>query len=151
MLQVGSLAPDFSAKDQHGRSVRLKDFRGKKVVLYFYPQDFTPTCTTQACNLRDHYQTLSKKGYVVIGVSPQDVASHQKFAERHQLPFILLADPDQTIIKKYGVWGEKSLYGRRYMGVFRTTFVIDENGRIEKIISKVKAKEHAAQILESEA
>lgn len=147
MLREGDTAPDFAARNQHGNLIRLSDFRGKKVVLYFYPQDFTPTCTVQACNLRDNYAALKKKGYEVLGISPQDEASHQRFAQRHQLPFTLLADTDKAISKKYGAWGQKTLFGHKYMGIKRMTFVIDENGVIEKIISKVKARDHAAQIV----
>ncbi|MCS6917659.1 MAG: thioredoxin-dependent thiol peroxidase [Chitinophagales bacterium] len=148
-LQPGDPAPDFSATDQNGNEIRLKDLRGKKVVLYFYPKDFTPTCTAQACNLRDHHAELVRKGYVVIGVSPQDAETHKRFEQKHQLPFALLADPDKTLIKKYGVWGKKNFMGRSFMGVLRTTFVINEKGIIEKIIDQVKASNHADQIVSS--
>lgn len=146
-LQAGQKAPAFSAKDQDGNTVSLKDFRGRKVVLYFYPEDDTPTCTTQACNLRDNYGTLKKAGYDVIGISPNDEKSHQKFKTKFDLPFTLLADPDHKIINVYGVWGEKNLYGRKYMGLHRTTFVIDEKGVIEKVILRPRSKVHAEEIL----
>ena len=135
-LQVGEKAPPFSGKDQDGNTVSLKDFRGRKVVLYFYPEDDTPTCTTQACNLRDNYAILKKAGYEIIGISPNDEKSHQKFKAKFQLPFTLLADSERRIIEKYGVWGEKKLYGRTYDGLHRTTFVLDEKGVIEKIFLK---------------
>lgn len=146
-LQVGQKAPAFSAKDQDGNTVSLKEFRGRKLLLYFYPEDDTPTCTTQACNLRDNYGLLKKSGYEVVGISPNDVISHQKFQAKFKLPFTLLADPQHTIINKYGVWGEKKLYGRTYDGLHRTTFVIDEKGVIEKIILRPRSKVHAAEIL----
>src|SRR6476469_1130985 len=132
-LQAGDKAPLFSGKEQDGNLVSLKDFRGRKVVLYFYPEDDTPTCTTQACNLRDNYGALKKAGYEVIGISPNDEKSHQKFKTKFSLPFTLIADPQRRIIETYGVWGEKKLYGRTYDGLHRTTFVIDEKGVIEKI------------------
>jgi len=146
-LKEGDKAPDFTGIDQDEKKVNLSSFKGKKVILYFYPKDLTSTCTVQACNLRDNYTLLTKKGYVVIGVSPDDVKSHQKFIEKNQLPFILIADTEQTILNAYGVWGEKSMYGRKYMGVHRTTFVIDEKGRIERVILKPKSSEHAKEIL----
>ena len=146
-LQAGEKAPSFSAKDQHGNKVSLSDFKGKKVVLYFYPEDDTPACTTQACNLRDHYSTLQREGYVVLGVSPNDEASHRKFAEKYSLPFALLADPKHTIIDKYGVWGEKNLYGRKYMGLHRTTFLINEKGIIERVLLRPRTKVHTEEIL----
>jgi peroxiredoxin Q/BCP len=146
-LEPGQLAPAFNGKDQNGNTIALKDLKGKKVVLYFYPQDDTPACTTQACNLRDHYSVLQKEGYIIIGISPDDMASHKKFEEKYSLPFSLLADPQHKIIEKYGVWGEKNLYGRKYMGLHRTTFVIDEQGRIMKILKKPKTKMHAEEIL----
>lgn len=147
MLQEGKKAPAFKGKDQNGGIVSLSDFKGRKIVLYFYPQDDTPTCTTQACNLRDNYGLLKNKGYVVIGVSPDEVAKHKKFENKYDLPFTLIADPELKIIEKYGVWGEKQMYGKKYMGLIRTTFVIDENGIITKIIGKPKAKEHAQEII----
>jgi len=147
ILQEGSKAPAFKGKDQNGNTVSLSDFKGKKIVLYFYPQDDTPTCTTQACNLRDNYGILKNHGFEVIGVSPDEVTKHKKFETKHELPFTLIADPELKIIEKYGVWGEKSMYGKKYMGLLRTTFIIDEKGIIKTIISKPKAKVHAEEIL----
>lgn len=146
-LQTGDKAPEFSIPDQDGNKVKLSSFRGKKVILYFYPKDMTPGCTAQACNLRDNYKSLLKKGYVVLGISTDDERSHRKFADKEKLPFPLLADTDKVVHEKYGTWGEKSMYGRKFMGTLRTTFVIDENGKIEEIISKVNTKDHTAQIL----
>ena len=146
-LKIGDMAPAIKANNQNGEEVKLSDFEGKKVVLYFYPKDSTPGCTQEACNLRDNYNTLIKQGYVVLGVSPDGEKSHLKFIEKHELPFDLLADTEKEIIKSYGVWGEKKMYGRTYMGVIRSTFVIDEEGKIEDIIEKVKVKDHTAQIL----
>lgn len=146
-LKEGDKAPDFTGIDQDGKKVKLSSFKGKKVILYFYPKDLTSTCTVQACNLRDNYAKLTKKGYVVIGVSPDDVKSHQKFIEKNELPFLLIADTMQEILNAYGVWGEKSMYGRKYMGVHRTTFVIDEKGKIERVILKPKSSQHAEEIL----
>jgi len=146
-LQIGDQAPDFEAKNQNDETVKLSDFRGKKVVLYFYPKDNTSGCTAQACNLRDNYTELQDKGYEVIGVSKDGVKSHQKFAEKQELPFTLIADEDTQINQAYGVWKEKSMYGRKYMGTARTTFIINEDGKIEDIIEKVKTKEHTTQIL----
>jgi peroxiredoxin Q/BCP len=146
-LQEGDKAPAFSGIDQDGKKVSLSEFKGKKVVLYFYPQDLTPTCTVQSCNLRDNYSLLKQKGFEVIGVSPDDEKSHIKFREKHQLPFNLIADTNHAIIDKYGVWGEKQLYGRKYMGLHRTTFVIDEKGKIEKIFLRPKNKQHAEEIV----
>lgn len=148
-LEAGVKAPVFSGKDQNGKTVKLSDFKGKKVALYFYPQDMTPTCTVQACNLRDNYSLLQANGIQVIGVSPDEVSSHKKFEERHQLPFPLIADTKHAIIEKYGVWGEKQLYGRKYMGLHRTTFLINEKGVIEKVFLKPKSKQHAEEILEA--
>ncbi|MCS7081389.1 MAG: thioredoxin-dependent thiol peroxidase [Bacteroidetes bacterium] len=146
-LRVGDQAPDFEAYDQHGRPVRLSDFRGRKVVLYFYPKDGTPGCTQEACSLRDHHEELLRRGLVVIGVSPDGVESHRRFAEKHGLPFLLLSDPEGKIAQQYGVWGERSLYGRTFIGVRRTTFLIDEEGRIAHIFQKVRTSAHAEQIL----
>ena len=146
-LHVGDTAPDFESLNQDGETVKLSDFRGKKVILYFYPKDNTPGCTAQACNLRDNYQELQKAGYEILGVSTDGVDSHQKFIQKQELPFTLIADEDKTVNEKYGVWQEKSMYGRKYMGTVRKTFIIDESGIIEDIIKKVKTKDHSAQIL----
>lgn len=146
-LKIGDKAPDFSVKDQSGKQVNLSDFKGKKVVLYFYPKDNTPGCTAEACNLRDNYSAFQKAGYEILGVSKDDEKSHQKFIDKFELPFTLLADTEKDIHEKYGTWVEKSMYGRKYMGTKRVTFVIDEDGKIEDIIEKVKTKEHTAQIL----
>ena len=146
-LQKGDRAPAFEAVDQNGNLVNLSDFTGKKVVLYFYPKDDTPGCTAQACNLRDNYEALLKSGFVVLGVSVDDEKSHQKFAKKYELPFPLLADTDHKIVEAYGVWVEKNMYGRQYMGTARTTFVIDESGLIAEVIQKVDTKEHTSQIL----
>lgn len=146
-LQVGDAAPEFAAKDQNGEEIKLSDSRGKKVILYFYPKDNTPGCTAQACNLRDNYEVLLNKGYIVLGVSVDDEKSHQKFIKKFDLPFPLLADTDHAIVEAYGVWVEKSMYGRTFMGIARTTFVINENGVIEEIIGKVDTKNHTDQIL----
>jgi len=146
-LQVGDPAPAFTVKDQNGSEVKLSDFKGEKVVLYFYPKDNTPTCTNQACNIRDNYELLLKKGYKVFGVSPDSEKSHQKFIRKHNLPFPLLADTGHQMVEAYGVWGEKTLFGRTYMGVLRTTFVINKKGIIEEIISKVESSKHTDQIL----
>ena len=146
-LKVGSPAPKIQAKNQSGNVVNLSDFLGKKVVLYFYPQDNTPTCTVEACNLRDNYESLQDKGYVVLGVSPDSEKKHTKFIEKFQLPFDLLADEDLKICNDYGVWAEKTTFGKTYMGVVRTTFIIDEKGMIAEIIDKVESKRHSEQIL----
>lgn len=146
-LQIGDKAPSFEAKDQEGNMVKLADFQGKKVVLYFYPKDNTPACTAQACSLRDNYEVLLSKGYVVLGVSVDNEQSHQKFIKKFDLPFPLLVDTDHALVETYGVWVEKSMYGRTYMGTARTTFVIDEQGLVKEIISKVDTKNHANQIL----
>lgn len=149
MLRVGDKAPDFRINDQDGKPVRLSDFRGSKVVLYFYPRDMTPGCTAEACNLRDNYRSMKKKGYEILGVSTDTEKSHKKFAEKEKLPFRLLADTEKSIHESYGTWIEKSMYGRKYMGTARITFVIDEKGVIEDIIDKVDTKNHVSQILES--
>lgn len=146
-LQEGQKAPAFTGIDQEGKKWSLADLKGKKVVLYFYPEDDTPTCTVQACNLRDNYSLLKKNGFTVIGVSPDDPAKHRKFREKFSLPFTLISDPEHKIIDKYGVWGEKNLYGRQYMGLHRTTFVIDEAGVITKIFLRPKNKAHAEEIV----
>lgn len=148
-LQEGQKAPAFTGVDQDGNKISLVDLKGQKVVLYFYPEDDTPTCTVQACNLRDNYGLLLKAGFTVIGVSPNNEKEHQKFREKFSLPFPLLADPQHKIIEKYGVWGAKNLYGRDYMGLHRTTFVIDEKGIIEKIFLRPKNKAHAEEIVKS--
>ena len=142
----GKKAPAFSAIDQDGEKIKLADFKGKKLALYFYPKDNTSTCTVQACNLRDGFKMLEKQGITVVGVSPDDEKSHLKFITKHELPFRIIADTDKKLVEKFGVWGEKQLYGNKYMGVFRTTFLIDETGVVVKIISKPKVKEHAAEI-----
>jgi peroxiredoxin Q/BCP len=146
-LQVGDKAPDFKAKDQNGKTVSLKDFKGKKVALYFYPEDDTSVCTVQACNFRDNYPQLQDEGYEVIGVSPQGVESHKKFETKYSLPFTLLADEDKKIINAYGVWGLKKLYGNEFMGIQRATFVIDEKGKIAKIIGRALSKKSSQQVL----
>lgn len=148
MLEVGTKAPEFTLPDKNGNSISLTDFAGKKVVLYFYPKDNTPGCTRQACAFAGVYEKFKKINTVVIGVSKDSVASHQKFAEKHSLPFILLSDPELTAIQAYGVWQEKKLYGKVSMGVVRSTFIIDENGMIEKVMPKVKPDTNAAEILE---
>lgn len=139
-LQEGDKAPGFTGKDANGNKTSLAHYKGKKLVLYFYPQDDTPTCTIQACNLRDNDALLRKEGFSIIGISPDDEKSHQKFEKKFNLPFTLVADPDHAIIDRYGVWGEKQLYGRKYMGLHRTTFLIDEKGIIRKIFLKPKSK-----------
>lgn len=146
-LKPGDAAPDFDTRDQSGNPIRLSDYRGKKVVLYFYPKDDTSGCTAQACDLRDNYADLKKAGYEVIGVSVDGEKSHQKFIAKYELPFTLLADTEKQVVEAYGVWVEKSMYGRKYMGTARTTFLIDENGVITDIIEKVDTKKHTGQIL----
>ena len=147
MLQPGTKAPDFTLPDKDGREVSLSDFLGKKVVLYFYPKDNTPGCTRQACAFAGAYKEFQSKGVEVIGISKDSVASHVKFAEKHGLPFVLLSDPELKAISAYGVWQEKKLYGKVSMGVVRTTFIIDEQGNIEKVMPKVKPDTNAAEIL----
>ena len=147
MLQENDKAPAFSGTDQDGNKVSLKDFKGKKLVIFFYPEDDTPTCTIQACNLRDNYALLKKEGLEVIGISPNDEKDHRKFKEKFSLPFTLLADPKHSVIDKFGVWGEKQLYGRKYMGLHRTTFLIDEKGMIRKVFLRPKNKAHAEEII----
>lgn len=149
MLEIGMKAPDFKLKDKDGREVSLSELAGKKTVLYFYPKDNTPGCTRQACAFAGAYGEFEKRGVVVIGISKDSVASHQKFAEKYGLPFILLSDPELEAIKAYGVWQEKKLYGKVSMGVVRTTFVIDENGIIERVMPKVKPDTSAAEILQT--
>jgi peroxiredoxin Q/BCP len=147
-LKEGSKAPEFTSTDQEGNTVSLNQFLGKTVVLYFYPKDDTPGCTAEACDFRDNYQGLKSKGLIVLGVSTDDEKSHQKFAAKHSLPFTLLADTGKEIVEAYGVWGEKNLYGKKYMGTNRTTFIIDEHGNIIHIIRKVDSKSPTAQVLE---
>ncbi|MGR0279717.1 thioredoxin-dependent thiol peroxidase [Marinomonas dokdonensis] len=146
-LAIGQTAPDFTAKDEHGKDITLSQFKGKKVVLYFYPKDSTPGCTAQACNLRDNYQALLDQGYVVLGVSTDTEKRHQNFITKHELPFPLIADTEREVHELYGTWQLKKFMGKEFMGTVRTTFIIDENGLISDIISKVKTKEHTAQIL----
>ena len=146
-LNPGDKAPDFKGKDQDGNPISLADFKGYKLVLYFYPKDNTPGCTSQACNLRDNYDMLLEKGYKVVGVSADSEKSHQKFIEKHNLPFPLIADTEKEILKAFDVWGPKKFMGKEYMGINRTTFVIDEEGVISEVISKVKTKDHVAQII----
>ena len=148
-MKVGDKAPEYLGFNEKGEEIHLSNYRGKKVVLYFYPKDSTSGCTAQACNLRDNYDTLRQAGYEVIGVSVDSEKSHQKFIEKNNLPFTLIADTDKKLVTEFGVWGEKSMYGRKYMGTFRTTFIINEEGIIERVIGpkEVKTKEHAAQIL----
>jgi peroxiredoxin Q/BCP len=146
-LQAGDKAPAFKAKNENGETVSLADFKGKKLVLYFYPKDDTPGCTAEACDLRDNYKLFQKQGYEILGVSPDNEAKHQKFIAKYELPFSLLADTDNVVATAYGTWGEKSMYGKKYMGILRTTFVIDEKGKIEKVIEKVDTKKHTTQLL----
>ncbi|MDD4719940.1 MAG: thioredoxin-dependent thiol peroxidase [Bacteroides sp.] len=148
-MKVGDKAPDYLGIDQNGKEIYLSSYKGKKVVLYFYPKDNTPGCTAQACNLRDNYTSLQKEGYEVIGVSIDDEKSHQRFIDKNSLPFTLIADSEKKLVQQFGVWGEKKNFGRTYMGVFRTTFIINEEGVIERVIGpkEVKTKEHTAQIL----
>lgn len=146
-LKVGSKAPAFKGKDQDGNIISLADFKGKKLILFFYPKDNTPGCTAEACSLRDNYALLQKNGFELLGISIDDEKSHQKFITKHSLPFPLLADSDKKVVEAYGLWIEKSMYGRKYMGTARTTFLIDEAGKISHIIEKVDTKDHAMQIL----
>lgn len=149
MLKEGSKAPDFTARDQNGEKVKLSEYKGQKVVLYFYPKDDTPGCTKEACSFRDSNDVYAEKDIKVFGISIDDEKSHQKFITKYQLPFDLIADIDKKIVEKYGVWGEKSMYGRTYMGTHRKTFLIDEEGRIAKIFDKVKVSEHADEVLKA--
>jgi thioredoxin-dependent peroxiredoxin len=144
----GENAPDFSAKDQNGSSISLSDFRGKTLILYFYPKDDTPGCTAEACSFRDNYQSLLAKGFAVIGVSTDDEKSHKKFETKYSLPFPLIADADKKIVEAYGVWVEKNMYGKKYMGTARTTFLIDPNGVIIKVIDKVDTKNSSQQVID---
>jgi peroxiredoxin Q/BCP len=149
MLTPGQKAPSFSLASDSGETISLPGLKGKKVVLYFYPKDDTSGCTVEACEFRDSWPAVRKAGAVVLGVSPDDVTSHVKFKKKFGLPFPLLADPDHAVAERYGVWGEKSMYGRKYLGIHRTTFVIDEEGRIVKVFERVKPKGHAAEVLEA--
>jgi peroxiredoxin Q/BCP len=149
MLKEGSTAPAFKITDANGETVNLKDLRGQKVVLYFYPKDDTPGCTKEACSFRDAFSKFKKQDIAVLGVSPDSEKSHQKFATKYKLPFTLLADTDRSIVEAYGVWGEKKFMGRTYMGVNRTTFLIDEKGKIKKIFEKVKPEDHASEVLQA--
>lgn len=148
-MQTGDKAPELLGRDENGNEVRLSDFAGRKLALYFYPKDMTSGCTTEACNLRDNYKELKAAGYEVVGVSVDDEKSHQKFIAKHELPFPLIADTEKKLVEEFGVWGEKSMYGRKYFGTFRTTFIIGEDGTVERIIGpkQIKVKDHAAQIL----
>ena len=151
-MNVGDRIPDILGIDENGQEVRASDFAGKKLVLYFYPKDSTPGCTSQACNLRDSYEVLGDKGYEVLGVSVQDGKSHKRFIEKNALPFHLIADTEHTLNETFGTWGENSMCGRKYMGTFRTTFIIDENGIIERVMGpkEIKVKEHSQQILQNQ-
>ena len=148
-MTIGTKVPDLLGLNEKGEEIRLSQYAGKKLVLYFYPKDSTSGCTTEACNLRDNYAALRRAGYEVVGVSVDSAASHQKFIAKHELPFPLIADTDKTLVEAFGVWGEKSMYGRKYMGTFRTTFIINEEGIVERIFlpKEIKVKEHAEQIL----
>jgi len=146
-LEAGTKAPAFTGATADGSKVKLSDYKGQKLALYFYPKDATPGCTKQACNLRDNIDDLTAEGIAVVGVSPDDLASHEKFADKHELNFPLIADPDRKIIEKYGVWGEKKLYGKTFMGLARTTFLIDENGVIAHVFKRPKVADHTAEIL----
>lgn len=148
-MKIGDKAPEVLGYDENGNEIRLSDFAGRKLVLYFYPKDMTSGCTAQACSLRDNYSELRRQGYEVLGVSVQDGRSHQKFIEKNELPFHLIADTEQKLHEQFGTWGEKSMYGRKYMGTFRTTFIINEEGIVERIMlpKEIKTKEHARQIL----
>ncbi|HMN06974.1 MAG TPA: thioredoxin-dependent thiol peroxidase [Flavobacteriales bacterium] len=147
-LQIGDKAPQVHGFDQDGRPVSLQDYAGRDLVLYFYPKDFTPGCTAEACSLRDEHSALQEAGYEVLGVSPDTVEKHKRFAEKHGLPFRLLADPDKVVAKAYGVWGRKKFMGREFDGILRTTFLIDKKGVIKDIIGKVRTKDHAQQVME---
>ncbi|MFY8020018.1 MAG: thioredoxin-dependent thiol peroxidase [Bacteroidia bacterium] len=146
-LNIGDKAPEFACKNEKGELVSLKDFKGKKLVLYFYPKDDTPGCTAEACDLRDNYHQFINQGFEILGVSPDSEKKHQKFITKYELPFSLLADEEHSVAEAYGVWGEKSMYGRKYMGILRTTFVIDEKGKIVQIIDKVDTKAHSKQLI----
>ena len=149
MMNIGDKAPEVLGRDENGNEIRLDDFKGKKLVLYFYPKDMTSGCTTEACNLRDNYGELQAQGYEVVGVSVDDEKKHRRFIEKNELPFHLIADTEKALVERFGVWGEKKMCGRTYMGTLRTTFIIGEDGTIERIITpkEIKVKDHAAQIL----
>ena len=149
MLSAGDTAPDFTTRDTDGNEVKLSDFRGRKVVLYFYPKDDTPGCTKQACSIRDSYSEFEERGIKVLGISLDDQASHRKFADKYELPFTLLADTDHSVADAFGVYGEKQFMGKKYMGVSRVTFLIDEQGRVTKVMDKVNVDEHADEVLEA--
>ena len=148
-MNIGDKAPDVLGRDENGNEIKLDDFKGRKLALYFYPKDMTSGCTTEACNLRDNYDELRRQGFDVVGVSVDDECKHRRFIAKNSLPFHLIADTEKALVEKFGVWGEKKMYGRTYMGTMRTTFIIGEDGLIERIITpkEVKVKEHAAQIL----
>jgi peroxiredoxin Q/BCP len=148
-LNIGDTAPDFKVANQDGKQTSLKDFAGKKVILYFYPKADTPGCTAESCNLRDNFDDLLGKGFEIIGVSPDNQQKQKKFADKYNLPFNLLADEGKDVIKAYGAWGFKKMYGKEYEGLLRTTYVIDEKGKIEQVFTKVKTKDHASQILQA--
>jgi len=147
LLKEGDKAPAFKGINEKGENVKLSDYKGKKLVIYFYPKDSTPGCTAEACDLRDNYSRFQSEGYEILGVSPDGVKSHVKFIEKYELPFSLIADEDHSIAEEFGAWGEKSMYGKKYMGILRSTFVIDEKGKIEKVIEKVDTKAHTKQLL----
>ena len=149
LLKKGDVAPDFKGLNQNDETISLSDFKGKKVILYFYPKDNTPGCTAESCNLNENYDAWISKGYEVVGVSPDSVKSHKKFADKFGFKFNLIADTEQEILNAYGVWGEKSMYGRKYMGVMRTTYVIDEKGVVEEVFEKVQTKDHTNQIIKA--
>lgn len=148
-LSIGDKAPDFNLLDQYGKNISLSSFLGNELAIFFYPKDNTPTCTTEVCNLRDYYADLKNEGIEVVGISPDSVKSHLNFATKHNLPYTLLSDENKNIAVKYGVWGEKQMYGRKYMGIIRTTFLIDAEGKIKLIFDKVISKDHANQILKN--
>lgn len=148
MLKIGDKAPDFKLPDDTGKIISLKNFKGKKVILYFYPKDMTSGCTQQACDFRDNIKKFVKKNAVVIGISADDIKSHQKFKQKYELPFTLLSDETKNVLEQYGVWKEKSMYGKKYMGIVRTTFIIDEKGKIEKIFENVKVNGHIENLLQ---
>jgi peroxiredoxin Q/BCP len=149
MIEIGKKAPDFELKDQDENSVSLDDFKGKEIILYFYPKDDTSGCTAEACNFRDEFPKFGKLNTVIIGISPDSVESHKKFADKYNLPFLLLSDENKTVLESYGVWKEKSMYGRKFMGVERTTFIIDEESKIKKIFPKVKVEGHNKEVMEA--